>query len=205
LGRASLRGPALVRDPALLEALRRVPRHAFAPPELRDRAYEDTPLPFYEGRALAKPSLMAQMIELLGLGPTDRVLELGTCTGWQTALLAHLAAEVHSVEPSPQVSSQAAERLTELGYERVQLRWGDPLAGWPEAAPFDAVLVTGALDQVPPAVWTQLQVGGRMLLPLAPPGQPQRLVLLVKRGERDAAQTVLGEVQFHALPAWRGR
>ncbi|QPF73034.1 protein-L-isoaspartate(D-aspartate) O-methyltransferase [Roseateles sp. DAIF2] len=191
LGKAAL-------DGRVLRALERVPRHEFLPPELRALAYADTALPADCGKTVSQPLIVALMSDLLGLQPGDRVLEIGTGMGYQTAVLAELGCEVCSVERIPALSRGAAERLEALGYEdRVELRIGDGRLGWPEQAPFDAIIATAAAEQVPPALVGQLRPGGRLVMPLGPP-DAQQLVLGIKGIGRDA-QGVVGALSWRVV------
>jgi len=155
-----------VRDPAVLAALRTVPRHRFVPARLADEAYADHPLPIGAGQTISQPYIVALMTELLRVKPGDRVLEVGTGSGYQAAVLAALGVEVYSIEIIASLGRQAAERLSALGYERVQVRIGDGYRGWPEAAPFAGILVTAAPDHVPQPLLDQLAPGGRLVIPV---------------------------------------
>ncbi len=155
-----------VRDPRVLVALRAVPRHLFVPPEQQRWAYADGPLPIGHGQTISQPYIVARMSELLGLQGDEKVLEVGTGSGYQAAILGHLAREVHTVERVPQLAQQAAERLAALGLENVHVHIGDGTLGWPAAAPYDAILVAAAAPRVPPALLEQLAVGGRLVIPV---------------------------------------
>jgi protein-L-isoaspartate(D-aspartate) O-methyltransferase len=155
-----------VRDPRVLAAMRKVPRHAFVEPALQSRAYDDGPLPIGHGQTISQPYVVAAMSELAMAGPDSRVLEVGTGSGYQAAVLAELASEVYSIELLEPLATRAAETLASLGYERVHLRQGDGYRGWPEAAPFDAIVVTAAPPEVPPALLEQLGPGGRLVIPV---------------------------------------
>jgi protein-L-isoaspartate(D-aspartate) O-methyltransferase len=151
-----------VRDPAVLAAMARVPRHAFVPPALAEAAYADRPLPIGDGQTISQPYVVAAMTELARIAPGSRVLEIGTGSGYQAAVLAEIGAEVYSIEIVESLARRVAATLAALGYgDRVQLRVGDGHAGWPEAAPFDAILVTAA----PPDIPRPLLAGGRGRLP----------------------------------------
>ena len=193
-------GRIAVRDPRVLEVFRTVPRHVFVPFEVTQHAYADRALPNYANRRVSQPYILARMIELLDAQERHRVLELGTSSGYQAALLAHLAGEVYSVEPNALVSERAATTLSLEGYERVHTRCGDPHQGWAEAGPFDRVLVCGAVAEVPPAVWDQLAPGGRIVAPLGLPGTRQWLTIVRKTvgGEREVEQ--VSPLSFSALP-----
>jgi protein-L-isoaspartate(D-aspartate) O-methyltransferase len=165
-----------IRDPRVLDAMRRVPRHRFVPDELRAYAYDDGPLPIGHGQTISQPFVVALMCELAALGPDSRVLEIGTGCGYQAAVLAELAADVYTIEIVEPLATSARARLAELGYDNVHVRLGDGSVGWPEAAPFDAVLVAAAAPAVPDALFAQLAPGGRAIVPVGPrPGQELRL------------------------------
>jgi len=154
-----------VRDPRVLAALREVPRHLFVPRELRAEAYQDHPLDIGHGQTISQPYVVAVMTELARVRPTSTVLEIGTGCGYQTALLAHLAREVYSIEYIEALATQAARVLVELGYHNVQVRAGDGSGGWPGKAPFDAIVITAAPRRVPAALLEQLKLGGRLVAP----------------------------------------
>lgn len=165
-----------IRDARVLEAMRRVPRHLFVPEELRAYAYDDGPLPIGHGQTISQPFVVALMCELATLGPASRVLEIGTGCGYQAAVLAALAADVYTIEIVEPLATSARARLAELGYGNVHVRCGDGSLGWPEAAPFDAVLVAAATPAVPDALIAQLVPGGRAIVPVGPrPGQELRV------------------------------
>src|SRR4030042_1866557 len=151
-------------------------RHRFVPAALSSRAYGDYPLPIGEDQTISQPYIVALMTQWAEVAPGDKVLEGGTGSGYQSAVLAELTDRVFSIEIRPDLARQAAARLKELGYGRVQVRSGDGYQGWPEAAPFDAILVTAAAPQVPPALTAQLKEGGRLVIPLGPPGGAQTLM-----------------------------
>lgn len=155
-----------IRDSRVLAAMLAVPRHAFVPAELVDEAYKDQPLPIGEGQTISQPFMVASMTEALQLKGSERVLEIGTGSGYQTAVLSLLAREVHTVENHPTLSEAARERLSRLGYANVHFHVGDGTLGWPEAAPFDVIVVTAAAPLIPPPLRDQLVEGGRLLLPM---------------------------------------
>ncbi|NNL86567.1 MAG: protein-L-isoaspartate(D-aspartate) O-methyltransferase [Myxococcales bacterium] len=155
-----------VRDARVLRAMGEVPRHEFVPTELRPFAYRDRPLPIGHGQTISQPYIVAVMSELAQLKPGDRVLEVGTGSGYQAAVLAALGAEVYSIELLPELAAQAAATLKRLGYRNIQLRQGDGFAGWPSAAPFRAIVVTAAPSKVPPRLLEQLADGGRLVIPV---------------------------------------
>jgi protein-L-isoaspartate(D-aspartate) O-methyltransferase len=155
-----------VRDERVLAALRAVPRHDFVPDALDAAAYEDRPLPIGDGQTISQPYIVGIMTELARVGPQSKVLEIGTGSGYQAAVLAEVAGEVYSIEIVEPLARRAAETLRNLGYQRIHLRIGDGYAGWPEAAPFDAIVVTAAPPKVPQPLKEQLRIGGRMVIPV---------------------------------------
>jgi protein-L-isoaspartate(D-aspartate) O-methyltransferase len=155
-----------VRDARVLAAMRKVPRHLFVPPEEQGEAYNDYPLAIGHGQTISQPYIVAYMTEALELKPRDRVLEIGTGSGYQAAVLAELVTEVYSIEIVEALAKEAVARLHHLGYSNVQVRAGDGYRGWPEAAPFDAIIVTAAPEHIPQPLVEQLREGGRMVLPL---------------------------------------
>jgi protein-L-isoaspartate(D-aspartate) O-methyltransferase len=170
-----------IRSPRVLDAMRRVPRHGFVPDSLLACAYSDRPLPIGGGQTISQPFIVALMTEALDLHPGERVLEIGTGSGYQTAVLAALGVEVFSIEIIPDLGRQAEKVLRRLGYPSVHLKIGDGFDGWPEAAPFDAILAACAPIEVPSAWAAQLRDGGRMILPIGG-RESQQLVLLKKSG-----------------------
>ena len=155
-----------IRDSAVLAAMRRVPRHEFVPERWREEAYADHPLPIGEEQTISQPYIVALMTELAAVGPGTRVLEVGTGSGYQAAVLAELGAEVHTIEIVAPLARQARATLERLGYGRVHVRHGDGYRGWPEAAPFTAIVVTAAPPEVPPELLAQLALGGRLVIPV---------------------------------------
>lgn len=155
-----------IKDPRVLEAFRTVPRHRFLPPNTRRQAYDDESIPIGEGQTITPPFDVAFMTEALAPKPTDRVYEVGTGSGYQAAILSRLVKEVYSVEIHEPLGKRAAQVLKDVGYTNVKTRVGDGYAGWPEAAPFDAIIVTCAPQDVPPPLVAQLKEGGRMVIPL---------------------------------------
>jgi len=168
-----------VHDPRVLAAMREVPRHRFVPEPLRAAAYEDGALPIGEGQTISQPFVVASMCEHLALSPQDRVLEIGTGSGYHAAVLSQLAAQVYSIEIVPPLAERARRTLAELGYANVEVRTGDGYRGWPEEAPFDAVILTAAPPEIPEPLVAQLKPGGRMVLPVGV-GEDQQLVVLEK-------------------------
>jgi len=156
-----------VRDPAVLEAMREVPRHRFVPQSQRARAYQDRPLPIGNGQTISQPYIVALMTELAGVKPGDKVLEVGTGSGYQAAVLAQMGVELFSIEIIDALAKRSKATLAELGYAKnVELRHGDGYVGWPEQAPFDAIIVTAAPPKVPKPLKEQLKVGGRLIIPV---------------------------------------
>ena len=173
-----------ITDPRVLAAMGKVPRHRFVPDYLAPLAYGDHPLPIGQGQTISQPYIVALMSQWAAVKPGDRVLEVGTGSGYQAAILAELTDKVFTIELLPELAQQAAERLKILGYYQVKVKTGDGYRGWPEAAPFDAILVTAAAPQVPPALTAQLKEGGRLVIPLGEAGGDQTLVRLRKvKGE----------------------
>jgi protein-L-isoaspartate(D-aspartate) O-methyltransferase len=168
-----------IRDLRVLDAMSRVPRHEFVPESFRQDAYEDHPLPIGEGQTISQPYIVAAMLEHLALQAADRVLEIGTGSGYVTALLSLLCAEVYSVERHAQLAAAAESTLHRLKYRNVKIRVGDGSQGWVEYAPFDAILVSAATAEMPPALFEQLREGGRMMVPIGPP-YSQELQLIWK-------------------------
>lgn len=185
-----------VADADVLEAMRTVPRHMFVLPEYLDLAYRDHPLPIDYGQTISQPYIVAWMTELLELKPGEKVLEIGTGSGYQAAVLAELDdVEVYTIEIVPELAEIAAKRLDELGYSAVEVRQADGYYGWPEYAPFDAIIVTAAPDHLPPPLVEQLTEGGRLVIPIGPPGGYQSLWKFVKEGG-DVTAYNMGGVRF---------
>ena len=180
-----------IREARVLDAMSRVPRHEFVPETLRQEAYEDHPLPIGEGQTISQPYIVAAMLEHLALQTIDRVLEIGTGSGYVTALLSLLCAEVYSVERHAQLAALAESTLHRLGYRNVKIRVGDGSQGWPEYAPFDAILVSAATPEMPPALFAQLREGGRMVVPIGP-ASSQELRLIRKIGGEPAVRVLEG-------------
>ena len=188
-----------ITDRDVLAALRSVPRHRFVPDDYAAQAYADHPLPIGYGQTISQPYIVAWMTELLALQPGERVLEIGTGSGYQAAVLAELPdVEVYSIEIVPELAARAAETLTALSYNEIHLRQGDGYFGWPEAAPFDAILVTAAPDHLPQPLAQQLSPAGRLVIPIGPPGGYQSLWrFAMEEGELVAEN--LGGVMFVPL------
>jgi len=182
-----------VRDARVLAAMAAVPRHLFVPEALRDRAYEDGPLPVGEGQTISQPYIVAFMTEAIRTGPADRVLEIGTGSGYQTAVLASLVPEVFTIEIRRDLGDAARRTVEGLGFRNVRFRIGDGSSGWPEEAPFDAVLVTAAPDVVPQPLVDQLRPGGRLLIPI---GTADQQLLRVTRTAAGTEREALLPVRF---------
>jgi protein-L-isoaspartate(D-aspartate) O-methyltransferase len=170
-----------VDDPRVLEAMRKVPRHRFMPPEVRARAHDDSPVPIGHGQTISQPYIVAFMTAALDLKGGEKVLEIGTGSGYQAAVFAELVKEVYTIEIVEPLGIGAAKALAETEYHNVKTRIGDGYRGWPEAAPFDAIMVTCAPDAIPQPLIDQLAEGGRMIIPVGPNDAPQELVLVSKK------------------------
>lgn len=187
-----------VRDHAVLAAMRSVPREVFVPDQLAESAYDDMPLPVPAGQTISQPYVVAVAIEALGIGPDDRVLEIGSGTGYAVAVLARIAREVYGVERHAELVEYARPRLSRLGLANVRIVQGDGTKGFPEHAPYDAILVSAGGPSVPPALREQLAVGGRLVIPIGP-ARMQELVLVTRRGEAEWEDQPLGGVSFVPL------
>jgi len=184
-----------ISDQRLLAAMGRVPRHLYVAEGLQAQAYADHPLPIAEGQTISQPYVVAMMTETLRLQPSDRVLEIGTGSGYQAAVLAELVREVFTMEIRKPLAETAEQRLRDLGYRNVRVRYGDGYYGWEDAAPFDAIMVTAAANHIPPPLLKQLKDGGRLILPLGSTVFSQTLTLLTKTGGRFQTEQ-LGAVAF---------
>jgi protein-L-isoaspartate(D-aspartate) O-methyltransferase len=200
-----------IRDTRVLDAMRRVPRHLFVPESVRANAYDDTPLPIGDDQTISQPYIVAYMSETLELRPTDKVLEIGTGSGYQAAILAELAGDVFTIEIVAALALRARQTLDTLGYRNVRVRHGDGYLGWPEEAPFTKIIVTAAPPEIPPVLIEQLRVGGIMIVPVGRVDQmmtivrktdtgvitretiPVRFVPMIKKG---------GAIQSSRAPAW---
>jgi protein-L-isoaspartate(D-aspartate) O-methyltransferase len=180
-----------VRDEKVLAAMSKVPRHLFVPEAYRPLAYADGPLPIGQGQTISQPYIVAFMTEALGLSPEDRVLEVGTGSGYQAAVLAEVVREVYTIEIIPELGNSATELLERLGYRNVNVRIGDGYLGWPEKAPFDAIIVTAAAGKIPEPLVAQLKDGGKLCIPVGPTGSVQSLIRIIKRGERVEREDLL--------------
>jgi protein-L-isoaspartate(D-aspartate) O-methyltransferase len=191
-----------VRDSATLAALRTVPRHEFVPEDQQAYAYINTPLPIGYDQTISQPSIVGLMTELIAPRRGKRVLEIGTGSGYQAAVLAQAGCRVWTIEIFEALANEARARLSRLGYSGVKVRHGDGYAGWPEEAPFEAILVTAAADSVPPALLGQLGPGGRLVMPVGDPESHQELVLIQKDAQGRLASRQLIPVRF--VPLLRG-
>jgi protein-L-isoaspartate(D-aspartate) O-methyltransferase len=180
-----------IRDERVLEAMSRVPREAFVDQRMADEAYADSALPIDCEQTISQPVIVAMMTEALQLTGAERVLEIGTGSGYQAAILAELATAVFSVERHAELSRQAEQRLRRLGYQHVFLKVGDGAQGWPEEAPFDRIIVTAAAEECPPALWQQLAEGGVLIAPLGPPSE-QALYEIHKIGGQPQSKVLTG-------------
>lgn len=186
-----------IRDPRVLTAMADVPRHWFVPAERQSEAYEDRPLPIGHDQTISQPYIVAHMTELLALKPTDRVLEIGTGSGYQTAVLSELCADVFTIEIIEPLARQAAQTFDQHGYDNIHCRIADGHLGWPAAAPFDAIIVTCAPEGVPSALIAQLVEGGRLCIPVGPNSERgQILVLMTKRPDGTLRREEISMVRF---------
>lgn len=188
-----------IRDRYVLDTMRRVPREAFVESGFEEFAYEDGPLPIGEDQTISQPYIVALMIEAAEVKPGDRVLEVGAGSGYAAAVLSQIADAVYAIERHPSLAERARERLSKLGYDNIELRVGDGTAGWPEAAPFDAILVAAGGPSVPPALKQQLAIGGRLVIPVGGVKREQKLLKITRRGATEFAEEDLGGVMFVPL------
>ncbi len=191
-----------VEDGAVLEAMATVPRHEFVPEDLRRRAYANTPLPIGHGQTISQPYIVGKMTELLGVEPGDRVLEIGTGSGYQAAVLAQLTPHVYTIEIIGALADRSAQTLEREGYDDVESRHADGYFGWEEHGPFDRIIVTAAAGHVPPPLWKQLKPGGRMVIPIGGRFEVQRLVVVDKTESGERASRSVMAVRF--VPFTRG-
>jgi protein-L-isoaspartate(D-aspartate) O-methyltransferase len=193
-----------VRDPRVLQAMREVPRHRFVPAEVLDYAYSDHPLPIGHGQTISQPYMVAKMTELVAPRSGYRVLEVGTGSGYQAAVLSELVAEVYTIEIVAPLGERARQLLAELGYENVRVRIGDGYRGWPDKAPFDAIVVTAGADEVPPPLIEQLKPGGRMVIPVGATLSSQKLLLVTKAKDPPHAVERREVMEVAFVPLVRG-
>lgn len=194
------RAPGAVEDggiaPDVLQAMREIPRHEFVPPNVRAQAYQDRPLPIGYGQTISQPFIVALMTDLLELQPGDTVLEIGTGSGYQAAVLSPLAEQVYSIEIVPELGERAGEVLDALDFANVETKIADGYYGWPEEAPFDAIVVTAAASHIPPPLVQQLKPGGRMIIPIGGAFSAQQLMLVEKQSDGSVTTRQLLPVQF---------
>lgn len=195
-------GRTRVKSKAVIEAMRAVPRHAFIPQGGRGRAYVDSPLPIGHGQTISQPYIVALMTELLELTPETKVLEIGTGSGYQAAVLAHLTPHVFSVEIIEPLAKRSTEALREQGYTEVKTRRADGYFGWPQHAPYEAIIVTCAAGHLPTPLWEQLTPGGRIVIPIGGPHEVQRLIVVSKTQEGKRRSRTVLPVRF--VPMTRG-
>jgi protein-L-isoaspartate(D-aspartate) O-methyltransferase len=191
-----------IAHPATLDALRNVPRHEFVPDRYRGQAYGDHPLPIGHGQTISQPYIVAYMTEILDPGPGMKILEVGTGSGYQAAVLAEIGAEVYTIEIYEALAEDARDRLERLGYRNVVVRYGDGFDGWPEHAPFDAIIVTAAAGFIPPPLIEQLKPDGKMVIPVGSVYGIQNLILVEKTEEGEPRTRNLLPVRF--VPLVRG-
>jgi len=184
-----------IRHPDILRVMRSTPRHLFVPANVRSMAYEDRPLPIGYGATISQPYIVALMTELLAPAKNHRILEIGAGSGYQAAILGQLAAEVCTVEISPELARSAAKTLRELGYANIAVRQGDGYKGWPEQAPFDGIVVTAAPPELPAALLAQLSAGGRLVAPIGPLWS-QELIVIEKRADGTIERRSVCPVSF---------
>ncbi len=182
-----------IRDVQILSIMRKVPRHRFVPSSLADSAYDDTPLPLILGQTISQPYIVGYMTQALGCRSGDRILEIGTGSGYQAAILAELVAEVYTIEILPELAAGAKSTLDSLGYRNITIRIGDGYLGWPEAAPFDRIIVTAAPDRIPQPLIDQLKPGGAMVIPV---GSANQELVLLQKGEHGISRRTLIPVRF---------
>ena len=181
-----------ISDPQVLSAMRSVLRHCFVPQRIISRAYADTALPIGEGQTISQPYVVALMTASLKLNKTHRVLEIGTGSGYQSAVLAKIVKEVYTIEIKEKLHHKSNRLLKTLGFTNVKTRYGDGYFGWPEAAPFDAIMITAAINHIPPPLLQQLQDGGLLVLPLGNPFSYQNLTLVTKKGDDYITKQITG-------------
>lgn len=192
-----------IRDERVLDAMRQVPREAFVGERYAGLAHDDAPLPIGEGQTISQPYIVAVMIEAAELKPDDKVLEVGSGSGYATAVMSRLAGRIHAVERYPSLAEEAASRLERLGFNNVETHVGDGTLGWPQAAPFDAILVAAAGPSIPVALQEQLAVGGRLVVPVGA-GESQRLIRVRRRSAADFDREDLAAVRFVPLIGAQG-
>ncbi|MGZ8524444.1 MAG: protein-L-isoaspartate(D-aspartate) O-methyltransferase [Chitinophagaceae bacterium] len=180
-----------IKDAATLAALRKTPRHLFVPKSMINDAYEDRPLPIGYGQTISQPYIVAYMTEIVKPKADHRVLEIGTGSGYQAAVLSEIVKEVYTIEIVDSLGSQARNRLSQLNYKNITARTGDGYYGWKEKSPFDAIVVTAAAEHIPPPLIEQLKVGGRMIIPVGSPFMVQQLMLVEKKGGKTRTTSLM--------------
>lgn len=193
-----------LHDRPLLAAMRAVPREAFVPPAVREQAYGDGPLPIGAGQTISQPYIVALMIAAAGIAPGSHVLEIGAGSGYAAAVLSRIAGDVIAIERHGELADLAAARLAALGYANVRILTGDGSAGWPDGAPYDAILAAASGRHVSESVKRQLKVGGVLVMPIGPPGEMQTLVRVTRRAEEEWERENLGPVRFVPLIGTEG-
>lgn len=183
-----------ITDPKVLEVMSRIPRHLFVPPKYRSKAYADQPLPIGEGQTISQPYIVAFMTQALRLKGSEKVLEIGTGSGYQAAVLAEIVKEVYTIEIRERLAKSATERLQKMGYKNIHVKCADGYFGWKEHAPFDAIIVTCAANHYPPPLFQQLKEGGRMVIPLGSTYFYQTLVLIKKVNGKPRVKNLMGVV-----------
>jgi protein-L-isoaspartate(D-aspartate) O-methyltransferase len=185
-----------IKDKKVLEVMGMIPRHLFVDEDLRNRAYADYPLPIGEGQTISQPYVVALMTEALRLKPTDRVLEIGTGSGYQAAVLSEIVKEVFTIEIRKNLADMASKRLKDLGYSNVKVKYADGYFGWEEYAPFDAIIITAAANHIPPPLIKQLKEGGRLIVPLGSMVYYQTLTIVTKKKKEELDVEQMGSVAF---------
>jgi protein-L-isoaspartate(D-aspartate) O-methyltransferase len=193
-----------VRDAGVLAAMRQVQRERFVPPALESAAYDDRPLPIGESQTISQPYIVAAMIEAVQPRASDRALEIGTGSGYSAAVLAHVVAEVYTIERLPDLATSARRRLADLGYTNVHVRQANGTLGWPEHAPYDVIIVTASGPEVPSSLLRQLAVGGRLVMPVGNPRHGERLIRMIRTGADEYRREDLEEVAFVPLIGQEG-
>lgn len=193
-----------VQDPRVLEAVKKVPRERFVDSLAVPFAYEDTPLPIEEGQTISQPFIVAWMAEQAQIKPQDKVLEIGTGSGYSAAILSQIAAHVYSIERHPKLAEIAQKRLQQLGYTNITIVVGDGTLGWEEHAPYDAIIVTAGGPQVPPSLLNQLKIGGRLIIPVGPTLENQQLTRVIRESEKKYRYEYIGSVRFVPLVGQEG-
>jgi len=181
-----------ISDKKVLNAMNQVPRHSFVPEELVSQAYADHPLPIGQGQTISQPYIVALMTEKLKLKGDERILEIGTGSGYQAAILARIAKEVHTIEIKEKLYIKASNLLRSIGFSKIKTRLGDGYFGWSEAAPFDCIMITASIDHIPPPLLKQLKNGGQLILPLGNPFSYQYLSLVTKHDDEYTVKQITG-------------